>query len=558
MTSLAGSKILRLIVLLAFGGFALWMALSAAVGVVHQYTPSPFWDMWRCGVNFYLKFSGGDLASLWAQHNEHRIVLTKLLTLVDYRFFGGLNVFLAVANYLIVCLEAALFWALLVDSVGGGLDGWDRALGFFITGWLFAWWQWENFALAYGSQDFLVQLLPLASLFALHRAAVKGWRGPFWVAVALGVASIGTMANGVLTLPVLAVCAWVLGAPRSRLTVLLGLSLAGFAVYFYGWIPSPGHGDFLAGLAQPASLARFLLTFLGSPFYYVFHQINGLPVDAVMAVASGLGCLALVAILGFTALHESKRPTLDIALLAYVAFFLATTVVTAAGRFKADPMMRPASRYTTSAMLPWAAILVLVNRRWKVAGRPAKGAWAAGFLLLAALVARTQREAWSKDDGHLANYKVADVAASLQIKDLSALGQVSDDPAMAMALADEARRRKVAIFGHAPYRDAPAELGTPVPIPTRQAEGILLRDGSFSQDGRFWRVRGWIVAAGRVPAYVLFLDSDGKLAGFGATGTAWDGTVGRGFGGYVLAAVARGGLTVVGVSPGCAFKAGRI
>ncbi|MGD4365427.1 hypothetical protein QT713_22860, partial [Xanthomonas citri pv. citri] len=42
------------------------------------FSPVPFWDMWDGGLGFYVR-QMTDVSQWWAQHNEHRIVLSRIL-----------------------------------------------------------------------------------------------------------------------------------------------------------------------------------------------------------------------------------------------------------------------------------------------------------------------------------------------------------------------------------------------------------------------------------------------------------------------------------------------
>jgi hypothetical protein len=86
--------------------------LACAGGVV-GYSPVPFWDMWDGTVLFLHNFLAGDWTALFSQHNEHRIVLTRLLFLVEYAVLDGSGRYLIAANYVFALLAAATFWRAL-------------------------------------------------------------------------------------------------------------------------------------------------------------------------------------------------------------------------------------------------------------------------------------------------------------------------------------------------------------------------------------------------------------------------------------------------------------
>src|SRR5690554_6179984 len=156
-------------------GFALITGMSLALAILggaRAYTPVPFWDMWEGTLPFYLDVQSGDKGIWWAQHNEHRIVLSRLLFWVDISVFKGAGLFLTIMNYVLAALAVAVFlkigrerWRSLdpTPQPSGAWHGW--LLGMLLCVWLFHWMQWENFTWAFQSQFFPAQLVPLCALY---------------------------------------------------------------------------------------------------------------------------------------------------------------------------------------------------------------------------------------------------------------------------------------------------------------------------------------------------------------------------------------------------------
>ena len=98
---------------IGMGLFACCMATLAIIGGIKGYSSIPYWDMWDSTVNFNIRLAQGDYSVWWAQHNEHRIVLSKILFWMDQYFFGGLSTFLIITNYLLVLALVYLFWRII-------------------------------------------------------------------------------------------------------------------------------------------------------------------------------------------------------------------------------------------------------------------------------------------------------------------------------------------------------------------------------------------------------------------------------------------------------------
>ena len=217
---------------IAWAAFSLLTTGMVVVGGFRHFSAVPYWDMWGGTIQFYFNVMEGDSSVWWAQHNEHRPVLARLLFWIDFYFFDGLSIFLIITNYLLTAMAALVFWLFLRDmQPGQAVTGREIATGLLITAWLFLWCQSENFTWAFQSQFFMAQLLPLAALLWLARS-MHNTRWSFTLACLLGVLSAGTMANGVLALPLMFCCALILRLPPLRSAILFGLSVVVITIYF--------------------------------------------------------------------------------------------------------------------------------------------------------------------------------------------------------------------------------------------------------------------------------------------------------------------------------------
>ncbi len=197
---------------------ALFIALAIAGGV-NRYSAVPYMDMWDSYLNFYVSFKNGGWHAWWDQHNEHRIVLARLLFWMDLTWFRGAGAFLIIMNYVLAGLSGTLFYVYLRGQLPGAQhQHFRRFLGLIIFAGLFAWCQYENLTWGFQSQFFLSQLLPLAVFFCIHKSATDTARSFGWYIAAclLGVAAIGTMANGVLALPLACLLTMLLGLGKTK------------------------------------------------------------------------------------------------------------------------------------------------------------------------------------------------------------------------------------------------------------------------------------------------------------------------------------------------------
>jgi hypothetical protein len=540
--------------------FAL-LALSfvglAIIGAIRVYSPVPLSDMWDGNVDFFRRVSDGDMSAWWAAHNEHRIVLPRILFWMDFALFSGTARFLIVANYLLAGVSVWVVWRLLRASLPDPAQtALRRCIGLFVAAWLFFWSQEENLRWGFQSQFILAQLLPLAAFYALYRSTQGGRSSAraFATSVVLGIASIGTMANGVLTLPLMAVYVAVTRQGRARLVLLAVLSIVLTWLYHRG-LPSTSEGSaFHVCRKDPVACFGFLLLYLGGPFYYVARNIAFEQARDIAAIFGGLMIVGAT----WLALRECPQPMprpLPLALLAFILYIGGTAAGTTLGRAATGEVYALSSRYTTPTVMAWSVILLLFAPAIAAGGRRGHAALLGA---LAALLLVAVPEQWKATLSHreaLFQESVAVVALGVGVHDDEQIRTVYPFPDRVMSIADMAARRRLSVFSMSPYREVRGILGSTQPaVPTQACAGSIDETSQATADARFVRLRGWISdrKTTRGPRPVLFVDGD-KVVGYGVTGqeredvAAAVGEGGRysGFVGYLLDGHRHASLAVV-------------
>ena len=235
-------------------GAKIWM-------VTHYGSPTPFWDQWDAeGALLYPKFLGGTLqiSDLIAPHNEHRILMTRLWSLLLLELEGYWDPILQmVANTLILGAAVALF----ISAFRPILD---------CRSWLvFALFSmviftlplgWENTLAGFNSQWYFLLLFTVSGLAVIIDAAAFALR--WWLAVLLLNLSYFCMAGGTLTVAAafaVGMVQFVVGR-RSGLRELLALAiLAGLTVAMVHYTPVvAGHAPLKAH-----SVGHFLQALMG-------------------------------------------------------------------------------------------------------------------------------------------------------------------------------------------------------------------------------------------------------------------------------------------------------
>ncbi|QBG87097.1 hypothetical protein EYC54_04160 [Xanthomonas oryzae] len=433
-------------------------ALLAIVGGVRGYSPVPFWDMWDGTLGFYMH-QQTDISAWWAQHNEHRIILARILFFIDVRYFGGNAVFLLIMNYaLAVFTFALLAWCSL--RIIPDAPPCMAVVALVVLSLALLWTQENNLTWGFQSQFFLAQLLPLASLLSLWQSNQIGRHHRAWlaVAIALAVVSAGSMANGVLATWLL-VIGCVLRHQSIRRTVsLLLIAIVVTTLYFSGYVSPAGHDSFSHVLREsPRGVMWFLFAYLGSPFA---HAIGGVTPNLYVAVACGMMVAILASYLAGTALLR-KRLTIDLelALAMFVAYLGASALAVAVGRIRFGLGSAVASRYTTPALLVIACVMILGVARLSSRFTWARGQ-AIGLLLLIPLAfLPLQWQATKHNPLTDLEKTTAALALEMGARDDEQILWIYPDSTRALEIAREASAQNLSIFASPWLRGASESIG---------------------------------------------------------------------------------------------------
>jgi hypothetical protein len=322
-------------------------------------SPGPSWDDWDL-LAWWLDFRSGraGLASLWQPHNEHRIVLTRLL-LAGLGSLGLGTQALALVGYGLFAVTFWLLTPLLLETAAP----WPPR-----TRWLFllatsafgcSWVQWQNYTVG-------IQVCWAISLLGIVLAARASGptRGTTWGAA--GGLALAYLGNAVwialvpLVLGRAAFNCWCARTVADRRRAVLGLLLRALllalllALYVHGIAgPAATRGAAFA-LGHPLASLRFLLRFYGNPF------AAGSPVWQALAVAAGAlfaaGTVLLVAA-GRRGHLWRAAPGLRAFALGLLATVHAAALVVALGRASHAAGAAFADRYSSIMVLGWLVVL---------------------------------------------------------------------------------------------------------------------------------------------------------------------------------------------------------
>lgn len=318
---------------------SLWYAINSFRLGLELIEPLPYFDQWTFIENDYFRYLDGVYrwTDLFAHHNEHRILTTRLVLFADAIFFRMRGVMPILFIYATLASVAAGVAALCADTA-------YRAVVVFLAALGLAWstCQWPNLASAFQVQMSLVHLFALVALAAASAGSIAAL-GIAAVADFLAVFSLG---SGIFLIFPLGLVAALTRQYRGFVPLAL-FHLVLVIVYLDAtWPPT----DPIYGFA-PLRCLTLMLEFIGLPF-------------GGAASAGAAGLLVFASLLGL-AIRRSANQAGDgrtAALLGLAAFALIEGAVVAYTRFEYGV----GARYGTAAVVFWLATMAAA---WRMAGR---------------------------------------------------------------------------------------------------------------------------------------------------------------------------------------------
>ncbi|MEK6759888.1 MAG: hypothetical protein AABY51_08950 [Deltaproteobacteria bacterium] len=306
--------------------FFFWVVALVALNI-------PIGDDFDTILGFLNRFlSAGGLIDkaglLFEQHNEHRLVFSRLVALIQYYLFGeadlrGLIIFgnLSLAGLFVTL---ALIYR---QRLGRVLYLLPASLIIFN----FEYYETVNWAMASVSNLYVLFFALLSLYLLLARSSAASFAGAILCYAAAAFTQGGGLFVGLAGIVMLAI-----GRQFNKAALWSLVTVALFSIYFYGYHTPAGHPSVLSVIsADPSLPIRFFFSFLGSP----------LPMPEVFGIFS-FGFFIYLTLKGYCAENRG--------VYTFLLFLFITAAVTALTRsgFGLDQSL--ASRYKVVASLIFA------------------------------------------------------------------------------------------------------------------------------------------------------------------------------------------------------------
>ncbi|MFG1421645.1 hypothetical protein [Roseixanthobacter liquoris] len=488
------------------------VVLTTLRAMYDAYIPLPFMDQWAV-------VSVQDcIDQLFSQHNEHRIVVFRLISILDHMLSHGtylVNFYVSIAMQLVhaVAFTVLVYWAGVRGTLNVVLAG-AIALGYMFWGG-----QWENFLYSFQTQFFAVFFAGTLAFAAI--AALPGWAGVGAASLCAALA-VGSMSNGVLVCLLLPPLALWLRRPWRETAVLAGVAAGLIGLYLLGYqSPDPDLTPF-AALLKPLTSLRYTLAYLGQPLEELLRvqmaAVQGhrhLVAIVMGGIGVGLGVGAGAVLLARPSVATPAR----LVLLHVIVFIAASAALTSLGRLTFGVGQALASRYLTPSLVFWLALTflwwsLLPDRVRLVA--PASAVFA---LVLMAGYARTVEDVV---EAMRVTRNGAATALLSNVRDNAEFGRIFLDPQVVAERAVLLRRQRLTLFAD-PWA---GWMGTPLAAHAAIAPATSCL-GAFegaqavpdAAPGSAFRVTGWAWDAARAgaPEKILMVDAAGTIVGYGLT-----------------------------------------
>lgn len=488
------------------------------IGVKNAYSGVPFWDEWNGSLEFISNFGPENLDSIFVQHNEHRIILFRLIALFNYHVLNGQIWFLVAVNLVIlVGIVHILFryLSLILESK------WSATLQIKISVISIlviiesSWMQEQNINWGFQSQFLLGIYLPLVAFFLLQKYWNSGKKRTFYFAILLGVLSAGTFASGIVVLPLMFVGALLCKRARKELLNLSIVSLFLVLLYFQGYSTPGQHSSPLKSLFfNTFDVLKYMAVYLSSPVIKSFGERN----FAVLLLVLGI-LISATSSFFYRALIRRNLSSGEGVLVLPILFLTSFIGLTALGRANFGAREALASRYTSVTLVFYVFIsLVLFSKRLSSRKLETNHLWIT-LILIISLLLPSQLDVLSRNNTAF-DQRLSALSLNLGLHDNEQASRIFANTQYLYDLAPKVISANKGVFG-TPFFEKSREVKR-VSISDFKIVSCEIRIDQIinSEDNSYRKIFGWsfIRSLNHTIGDFVVLDYEGKIVGAGISG----------------------------------------
>ena len=445
--------------------FAILVGSADIFYILRHYTRFPFGDHWIWLERFY---RNGLLATLYAQFNEHRLVIPGLWYFLDHRYFGGTNTFLVLLMVLmqIGCIILAILPVCRQTDV-------PRPVRFVFAGFVTITMLWfiqaEDFFYPYQICIVCCNLGILGTLHLFARFVERTRQPRSLVWVGIGMLACALWANfsnghGILVWPVLLAVGLLLRLPARWLSLVLLVMLCALGIYFFHYRTPTQHASPLESLQHPIWVMHYVVLMVGLPFFGAGTQDISLSSHVGSYVVSIFGILlAVVLLLRFAKTKAVQRSREQVIYCSLILLCLGACFITALGRSRFPLWQALSGRYAPVPLLFWISLIALITGylcAWEVRGGLGRAVWCALLMMASMATLSTQALLGQYMAGRERQQAAAALSITVGVPDLARIGEELSGQFDRIRFVD---RAAMPFLGHSMFwRPQAAVLGTPL------------------------------------------------------------------------------------------------
>ncbi len=355
---------LRSFLAFAILSFGLFTVGTTILLVLICYSPVPNYDQWSIIASLAIEPNPFSLKILWAQHNEHRLLIGRLLEYADLLLLGHRNISLLIEIFLVQVAQVAVLVGF--SHYDGRLRGplLISSLGF-VAFCCFCPLQLDNFIWGFQIVFVLSQLgascaFASAAWHAILPDHDKRKRIALLICLFSAFVAEASLASGVLVWPLLFILARGLRFSRRKLWIIAIAGSLAIAAYLIGYHSPPHDSNPINSIRQPGRILKYLITYLAVSWDASLPNVSSWP----LVSESLTFCAIALTIAGMISVFLRKKTIApaDTFLLANMTFCVGTGAITALGRLRFGSGQAVVSRYQTVALIFWACLALLLAR----------------------------------------------------------------------------------------------------------------------------------------------------------------------------------------------------